>query len=61
VSFLLNPKPLFFVTKVGLRVSAGVRIGWGILPINLSGTVGADLYLCGPPFGGYADFDFKLF
>lgn len=59
-SFLLNYKPLFFVAEIGLRITVGARINLGLIHIDISGSVGADLYLRGPPFGGYVGVDFKI-
>ena len=54
--FLINFTPkLFFMAEIGIRVNVGVRIDIGIITIKISGTVGADLYLEGPPIGGYVN------
>ncbi|KAK3307833.1 uncharacterized protein B0T15DRAFT_490449 [Chaetomium strumarium] len=43
VLFLLNHKPLFFVTEVGLSITVGACINMGFICIDINGTVNADL------------------
>ena len=59
-SFLINFKPLFFVADIGVSISVGVDFHIGIIHIHFGGSIDAELFLHGPPFGGYVSVDFRI-
>ncbi|KAJ2903779.1 uncharacterized protein MKZ38_009345 [Zalerion maritima] len=59
-NFLINFDPFFFTAEIGVRIRVGAKFSIGFIKINISASVGAELYLQGPPFGGYVDIDFKV-
>ncbi|KAF2737786.1 hypothetical protein EJ04DRAFT_86888 [Polyplosphaeria fusca] len=57
-SFLINFKPFFFVADIGITLSVGCHIDFWIIHIHVEASLGADLHLQGPPFGGVAHVHF---
>jgi hypothetical protein len=56
-SFLVNFNKFFFIADMGVEVDCGFHADFGIIHINISASISANLHIQGPPFGGVAYVD----
>ena len=58
--FLVIYKPFWFMGDIGISITVGFHLDLGLISLDFHGTLGADVHLTGPPFGGYADIDLTI-
>ena len=59
--FLVIFKPFFFMGDVGVSISVSFSMDIGFCTISIGVSIGADMHLHGPPFGGIVHVDFYVF